>query len=134
MCGTSLLSLGRFNTYYEAAARLRAALSEEIRSSLAREVNLLLIPTALQSSCGIGEERMDNTEMFANDIMTVPASLAGLPAMSVPFACSQEHASAAGLQRVSSRLREHVILQVGQILEQDGSRPQHHKKNSINLL
>jgi aspartyl-tRNA(Asn)/glutamyl-tRNA(Gln) amidotransferase subunit A len=83
LCGTSVLSSDKFHTQYEAAAKLRAVLSQQLRSAL-EKVDLLLIPTALSSPCSLDRDRLDSTEMFANDVMTVPASLAGLPSVSIP--------------------------------------------------
>ena len=118
LCGTSVLSSDRFHTYYEAAAKLRAALSEQLRSSLDNQADLLLIPTALSSPVVFDGTAPDNTEMFANDIMTVPASLAGLPAVSVPVKSSGTTVEGVGgLQLIGQRLGEDVLLKVAQVLE-----------------
>jgi aspartyl-tRNA(Asn)/glutamyl-tRNA(Gln) amidotransferase subunit A len=56
--------------------------------------------------------------MFANDVMTVPASLAGLPSVSIPVSLTGDGKHMAGLQLMGARLREDMILRAGQILEQ----------------
>lgn len=120
LCGTSVLSSDRFHSHYEAAARLRAVLTKQLNCALA-EVDVLLIPTALTLPCPL-DECPDSTEMFANDVMTVPISLAGLPAVSVPFPLAptrgDEMKFVAGLQLVGSRLAEKTILDVAKVLEQ----------------
>jgi aspartyl-tRNA(Asn)/glutamyl-tRNA(Gln) amidotransferase subunit A len=117
LCGTSVLSSDKFHTQYEAAAKLRAVLSQQLRSAL-EKVDLLLIPTALSQPCSLDRDRLDSTEMFANDVMTVPASLAGLPSVSIPVSLTGDGTHMAGLQVMGPRLREDLILRAGQILEQ----------------
>jgi aspartyl-tRNA(Asn)/glutamyl-tRNA(Gln) amidotransferase subunit A len=117
LCGTSVLSSDKFHTQYEAAAKLRAVLSQQLRSAL-ENVDLLLIPTALSPPCSLDRDRLDSTEMFANDVMTVPASLAGLPSVSIPVSLTGDGKHMAGLQLMGARLREDMILRAGQILEQ----------------
>jgi aspartyl-tRNA(Asn)/glutamyl-tRNA(Gln) amidotransferase subunit A len=117
LCGTSVLSSDRFHTHYESAAKLRAALARQLNSVLQEKVDLLLIPTALSLPCRIDQDEVDNTAMFANDIMTVPSSLAGLPSVSVPIRIAEEDTFMGGLQLIGPRLREDLVLKVGKILE-----------------
>jgi aspartyl-tRNA(Asn)/glutamyl-tRNA(Gln) amidotransferase subunit A len=121
LCGTSVLSSDRFHTYYEAAAKLRAVLTRQLHESL-NDVDLLLVPTALFPPPQIGGEDMDATEMFANDVMTVPISLAGLPSVSVPVGLSVgtddeaaffQHA----LQLIGPRHGEATMLRTAAVLE-----------------
>ncbi len=116
LCGTSVLSSDRFHTHYEAAAKLRAALTKQFHRAF-EEVDVLLIPTVLSLPCSL-TELPDSTEMFANDVMTVPISLAGLPSVSVPVTVGTcDDAASVGLQLVGSRLNERVILDVAKVLE-----------------
>jgi aspartyl-tRNA(Asn)/glutamyl-tRNA(Gln) amidotransferase subunit A len=119
LCGTYVLSSDRFHTYYEAAARLRAALAQEIHSTLREKVNLLLIPTVLSSPQTIGDDCLkDSTAMFANDVMTVTASLAGIPALSIPVSGGEtDSLFVPGLQLMASRLNENTMLKTAKVLE-----------------
>jgi aspartyl-tRNA(Asn)/glutamyl-tRNA(Gln) amidotransferase subunit A len=119
LCGTSVLSSDRFHTHYEAAAKLRSYLATEIRTTLEEKADVILIPTVLSLPHRIDEGRLeDNTAMFANDVMTVPASLSGLPAVSIPSAIpGQRDIFSCGLQLITSRLNEHVILKAAKVLE-----------------
>ena len=119
LCGTSVLSSDRFHTHYEAAAKLRSYLAREIRTTLEEKVDLLLIPTVLSLPHRIDEGSLeDNTAMFANDVMTVPVSLSGLPAISIPtFIQGKSNIFSCGLQLITSRLNEHVILKAAKVLE-----------------
>lgn len=120
LCGTFVLSSDRFHTHYEAAAKLRAALTQQLCNSL-KQVDVLLFPTALTLPCSL-DKLPDSTEMFANDVMTVPASLAGLPAVSVPVPLkgSTDEWASIGLQLVGSRLDERTLLKVATIIERVG--------------
>jgi aspartyl-tRNA(Asn)/glutamyl-tRNA(Gln) amidotransferase subunit A len=123
LCGTSVLSSDRFHTYYEAAAKLRAVLTRQLHESL-NDVDLLLVPTALFPPPQIGSEgMMDATEMFANDVMTVPISLAGLPSVSVPVGRSVGADNEAAffqhaLQLVGPRHGEATMLRAAAVLEE----------------
>lgn len=83
LSGTSVLSSDRFHTHYEAATKIRALLSKQMRHAL-DGVDVLLTPTCL-SMPNTTMAYTDPTEMFANDVLTVPVSLACLPAMSIPW-------------------------------------------------
>ena len=120
LCGASVLSSDKFHTHYEAAAKLRAALAEEMSSVLENQADVLLIPTVLSMPPQINEEKrsdIDGTAMFANDAMTVPASLAGLPAISVPLSITGEETFIGGMQLISSRLKESVLLKSAKALQ-----------------
>ena len=125
LCGTSVLSSDRFHTYYEAAAKLRALLGRQLNEVLDNKVDLLLVPTALTLPCRLDkdhdDEPLDSTAMFANDVMTVGPSLAGLPAVSVPVKVDGESTFMSGLQLIGPRLREDLILYAGGILEERSS-------------
>jgi aspartyl-tRNA(Asn)/glutamyl-tRNA(Gln) amidotransferase subunit A len=118
LCGTSVLSSDRFHTHYEAAARLRAQLAKEMTSLLEETVDLLLIPTALSFPPKIQEGELENnTAMFANDVMTVPASLSGLPALSIPISTTGHDPFMAGMQLIGLRMKESLILKSAKVLE-----------------
>ena len=138
LCGTAVLSSDKFHTHYEAAAKIRAVVTQQLQDALRDQVDYLLIPSTLSppprihskwSSMedGTKDNVLDSTQMFANDIMTVPISLAGLAAVNVtlsPSSSSQQHQQSpleavTGLQLVGRRLEEERLLEVAQFL--DGS-------------
>ena len=124
LCGASVLSSDKFHTHYEAAAQIRAHLAEEFYSVLDGKVDIILIPTVLSLPHKIAQNNdndyivEDSTAMFANDIMTVPASLAGLPAVSIPVPIEGEKTFFGGMQLISSRLGESTLMKSAKILEQ----------------
>ena len=106
-----------------AAAKLRAALASQMHSVLQNKVDLLLIPTALSLPCEINDlTKLDSTEVFANDVMTVPASLAGLPSVSVPVPFEGGGHFLAGLQLIGSRLGEEKLVRAAKALESMSNR------------
>ena len=120
LCGTSVLSSDRFHTHYEAAAGVRAALTQQLHKTLKDEVDVLLVPTVLSSRPAAlsHEAPIDPTSTFATDVMTVPASLAGLPAISVPWRVREgEIFSSVGMQVIGARLQEARVLKVAQVME-----------------
>jgi aspartyl-tRNA(Asn)/glutamyl-tRNA(Gln) amidotransferase subunit A len=94
LAGTFVLSSDRFHTHYEAAAKLRAIVTNQLRKTL-QSVDVMIIPTSLTLP---HEKSFDPTLMFANDVLTVPISLACCPAISIPW----RERSPIGIQVVGS--------------------------------
>ena len=88
MIGSYVLSSGYFDAYYLQAQKSRTLLINEF-NALFEQYDMLLLPTAPTPAFGLGENSDDPLKMYLADIMTVPASLAGLPALNVPAGVSQ---------------------------------------------
>ena len=89
MIGSFVLSSGFFDAYYMQAQKARTLLIDEFKK-LFTEYDALLMPVAPTPAFKIGENASDPIKMYLADIMTVPASLAGLPAVSAPAGNSDE--------------------------------------------
>jgi aspartyl-tRNA(Asn)/glutamyl-tRNA(Gln) amidotransferase subunit A len=76
-----------------------------------------LTPTAPSAAFAIGEMTDDPVAMYLNDVFTVPANLAGLPALSVPAGLSADGLPL-GLQLIGRAFDEATVLRVGEVLEQ----------------
>ena len=83
MLGTFALSSGYYDAYYGRAQRVRARLRAEF-DAVFRDFDVLLTPTSPEPAFRIGEKTADPLTMYLNDIFTAPASLVGIPGMSVP--------------------------------------------------
>jgi aspartyl-tRNA(Asn)/glutamyl-tRNA(Gln) amidotransferase subunit A len=119
ICGTFVLSSDQFHSHYEAAATLRAVLTQQMHQAL-EECDMLLVPTALSPPVRL-ESSVDPTSMMANDIMTVAVSLAGLPSIAIPRGPEDSNNLVRpSLQLVGPRLGEHKILRAALALEQSG--------------
>ena len=79
---------------------------------------MILTPTTPSSAFKIGEKEDDPIKMYLNDIFTVPASLAGIPGISVPFGKSKEQLPL-GVQLLSKHFDEQTILNAGFYLEKN---------------
>lgn len=88
MIGSYVLSSGFFDAYYLQAQKARTVLINEF-NDLFKQYDYLLTPTAPTPAFGIGENADDPVKMYLADVMTVPASLAGLPAISAPAGVSK---------------------------------------------
>ena len=114
MIGTYVLSAGFYDAYYTQAQKVRALIARDF--DRAWEVcDLLLAPTAPSAAFAAGD-KADPLEMYLNDVFTVPASMAGLPAMSVPAGLS-ETGLPLGLQIIGPALDEAGVLNAGYAIE-----------------
>lgn len=89
MIGSYVLSSGFFDAYYQQAQKARTLLINEF-NKLFEQYDVLITPTAPTAAFGIGENTSDPVKMYLSDVMTVPASLAGVPAISVPAGTNQQ--------------------------------------------
>src|SRR6202011_321828 len=83
LIGTYVLSAGYYDAYYLKAQRVRTLIARDFAAAFGR-VDCILTPTAPSAAFAIGENSEDPIAMYLNDVFTVPANLAGVPAISVP--------------------------------------------------
>ncbi len=116
MIGTYVLSAGYYDAYFNQAQKVRALIARDFEE-VWKEVDLLLTPTAPSAAFALGEKSADPIAMYLNDVFAVPASLAGLPAMSVPAGLDGQGLPL-GLQIVGKALDEQGVLNAGLAIEQ----------------
>jgi aspartyl-tRNA(Asn)/glutamyl-tRNA(Gln) amidotransferase subunit A len=116
MIGTYVLSAGFYDAYFNRAQKVRALLARDFERVWA-ECDLILTPTAPSAAFAIGEKSADPIAMYLNDVFAVPASLAGLPAISVP-AGLDDQGLPLGLQLVGRALDEQGVLNAALALEE----------------
>jgi len=85
LLGTFVLSAGYYDAYYLKAQKVRTLVRRDFESAL-RDVDILCSPTYPTAAFRLGERTSDPLAMYLSDVYTLPASLAGIPAMSVPSA------------------------------------------------
>jgi aspartyl-tRNA(Asn)/glutamyl-tRNA(Gln) amidotransferase subunit A len=119
LIGTYVLSAGYYDAYYLKAQRVRTLIACDFARAFER-VDCILTPTAPSAAFAIGEKSGDPIEMYLNDVFTVPANLAGLPAVSIPAGLSGDGLPL-GLQVTGRAFDEETILRVAQILENAAS-------------
>lgn len=128
MLGTYALSSGYYNAYYRKAQQVRALVAHDFaalfgdgddreRGARREHCDLLISPVAPTSAFRIGEK--SGVGMYRDDVMTIPASLAGLPALSVPCAAASERSAGLpiGLQLIGRYADDAGVLRAGHAFE-----------------
>ncbi|HEX5318486.1 MAG TPA: Asp-tRNA(Asn)/Glu-tRNA(Gln) amidotransferase subunit GatA [Stellaceae bacterium] len=115
LIGTYVLSAGYYDAYYLKAQRVRALIAGDFATAFER-CDCILAPTAPSAAFPIGEKSDDPIAMYLNDVFTVPADLAGLPAVSVPAGLSADGLPL-GMQMIGRAFDEATVLRVGDVVE-----------------
>jgi aspartyl-tRNA(Asn)/glutamyl-tRNA(Gln) amidotransferase subunit A len=116
MIGTYVLSAGFYDAYFNQAQKVRALIARDFERVFG-EVDLILTPTAPSAAFALGDRSDDPIAMYLNDVFAVPASLAGLPAMSVPAGLDTQGLPL-GLQLIGRAFDEQSVLNAGLALEE----------------
>ena len=115
LIGSYVLSAGYYDAYYTKAQRVRALIARDFAQAFER-CNVILAPTAPSTAFAIGENEDDPIKMYLNDAFTVPISLAGLPAISVPAGLGGD-GMPLGLQIIGRPFDEQGLLNVAEAVE-----------------
>ena len=115
MIGTYVLSAGYYDAYYLKAQQVRNIVFRDFKAAF-EDVDVILTPTAPFAAFAHGELAGDPIAMYLNDLFAVPASLAGLPGVSVPAGLTTEGLPL-GLQLIGRTFDEETVLRVGDVLE-----------------
>ena len=124
MLGTYALSAGYYDAYYGRAQRVRTKIVEDFRCAF-EQVDFIVTPTTPGVAFGLGEKTKDPWSMYLNDYLTVPMSLAGIPAISIPCGLSEPSADPecevrplpVGLQLAGPAFSENRLLDTAHALE-----------------
>jgi aspartyl-tRNA(Asn)/glutamyl-tRNA(Gln) amidotransferase subunit A len=109
LTGTYVLSAGYYDAYYLQAQKVRRLISDDFAAAFG-EVDVIAGPTTPTPAFPMGQKTDDPVQMYLNDIYTIGANLAGLPAMSVP--CGMVHGLPVGLQLIAPHLHESRLLRL----------------------
>ena len=123
LLGTFVLSAGHYDAYYKRALRAKAAIGRAFDQAF-RRYDLLLTPTAPTTAPRLGESLADPLEMYLGDIYTVPANLAGLPALSMPCGFDQKGLPI-GAQLMGPALGDRAVLDAAHAFQLETD---HHRK------
>ncbi|MBK5233562.1 MAG: Asp-tRNA(Asn)/Glu-tRNA(Gln) amidotransferase subunit GatA [Thermoleophilia bacterium] len=120
MLGTYALSSGYYDAYYGRAQRVRTKIVDDFNSAFAK-VDFVITPTSPSVAFGLGEKTADPLTMYMTDLFTVPMSLAGIPAISIPagMATPEEGGTAmpVGFQIAAPAFGEQKLLEASFALE-----------------
>jgi len=116
MLGTYVLSAGYRDAYYNKAQKVRVMIVNDFKKVFSSQdcVDFVLTPTTPTTAFKIGEKK-DPLAMYLSDIYTVPASLAGLPAISMP--CGKVGNLPIGLQIIGPQFKDNLVLEIAQAFE-----------------
>ncbi|MDP6606439.1 MAG: Asp-tRNA(Asn)/Glu-tRNA(Gln) amidotransferase subunit GatA [Dehalococcoidia bacterium] len=115
MLGTYALSAGYYDAYYLKAQKVRTLIRREFEQAFAGH-DLLLTPTTPSVAFKIGEKMDDPYAMYLNDLFTIPANIAGVPALSVP--CGLSDGLPVGLHLIGRAFEEGTLLRAAHAYEQ----------------
>ncbi|MDE0617927.1 MAG: amidase family protein, partial [Rhodospirillaceae bacterium] len=116
LIGTYVLSAGYYDAYYIKAQRVRSLIARDFREAF-ETVDAILTPTTPTAAFPLGEKMDDPIAMYLNDVFTVPASMAGLPAISVPAGLDGDGLPL-GLHLIADAFEEETLFRVAGVLEE----------------
>lgn len=115
LIGTYVLSAGYYDAYYLKAQRVRRLVSDDFQQAFAN-VDVILAPATPTPAFKLGEKTKDPVSMYLNDIFTIPANLAGLPAISIPAGFINQ--LPVGVQLIANHFAEAKLLNVAHQFQQ----------------
>ncbi|MCL6616847.1 MAG: Asp-tRNA(Asn)/Glu-tRNA(Gln) amidotransferase subunit GatA, partial [Anoxybacillus ayderensis] len=115
MLGTFALSSGYYDAYYKKAQKVRTLIKQDFENVF-EKYDVIIGPTTPTPAFKIGEKTSDPLTMYANDILTIPVNLAGVPGISVP--CGFVNGLPVGLQIIGKHFDESTIYRVAHAFEQ----------------
>jgi aspartyl-tRNA(Asn)/glutamyl-tRNA(Gln) amidotransferase subunit A len=129
MLGTYALSSGYYDAYYGRAQRVRTMIVRDFETAFS-EVDFMITPTSPSVAFGLGEKTEDPWTMYLSDLFTVPMSLAGIPAISIPAGLAEPTGGGTplpvGFQIAAPAFREQKLIEASYALESaiafDGSK------------
>lgn len=127
MLGTYALSSGYYDAYYKKAQQLRRLIKNDFDHAF-EKVDMLMCPTCPDTAFDIGSKSEDPLAMYLTDIATITANLAGIPAMSLPFALDSNKMPI-GIQLLAPMLKEDRMFNFAYKLEQAADFNNKHQNN-----
>ncbi|MBW4083788.1 Asp-tRNA(Asn)/Glu-tRNA(Gln) amidotransferase subunit GatA [Paenibacillus sp. S150] len=122
MLGTYALSSGYYDAYYLKAQKVRTLIKQDF-DEVFQKYDVVIGPAAPTTAFKLGSQTEDPLTMYLNDILTIPVSLAGIPAVSIP--CGFAEGLPVGLQIIGKEFDESTMLRVAHAFEQHTD---HHKQ------
>lgn len=115
LLGTYILSYGYYDAYYNTAIKVREAIKEEL-ANIFLEVDAIITPTSPVMPFKFGEKIDDPISMYLSDLFSVPANIAGIPAISLPSGKNKDGLPF-GLHVMAPFLREDILFTIGKDFE-----------------
>ncbi len=116
LLGNFVLSSGYYDAYYSKAQKVRQLMAEDFEQAF-QEVDMVFAPTTPTTAFKFGEKTDDPLQMYLSDIFTIPANLAGLPAISIPTKESSAGELPVGFQLIGPKFKDYSLLGLGRWYE-----------------
>lgn len=116
MLGTYALSAGYYDAYYGQAQKVRTLIKGDFESAF-ESVDVIAAPVAPTTAFRIGEHTNDPLAMYLEDVFTLPANLAGIPALSFPVGFDRNKLPI-GMQLMGANFQEEVLFQIAHVYQQ----------------
>jgi len=117
LIGTYVLSAGYYDAYYLKAQKVRKLIANDFVETF-KECDLIITPTAPSAAFPLNEKQDDPIKMYLNDVFTVPASLAGIPGISIPYG-KDKKGLPLGIQLLGKHFDEQELFNAAYALEKD---------------
>jgi aspartyl-tRNA(Asn)/glutamyl-tRNA(Gln) amidotransferase subunit A len=114
MIGTYALSAGYYDAFYGQAQKVRTVISRE-HAAVFERFDLIVSPTSPTVAFELGEKTQDPLAMYASDVLTIPANMAGLPGLSIP--CGLSEGLPVGFQLTGPQFSENKLFRAAHALE-----------------
>jgi aspartyl-tRNA(Asn)/glutamyl-tRNA(Gln) amidotransferase subunit A len=114
--GTYALSAGYFDAYYGSAQKVRTLIQQDFATAFS-QVDVLITPSAPHTAFRLGEQLDDPLAMYANDLTTIPANLAGVPGLALPIGLDLDTGLPIGLQLMAPAHADQRLFVVGGAVE-----------------
>ncbi|MBI1957536.1 MAG: Asp-tRNA(Asn)/Glu-tRNA(Gln) amidotransferase subunit GatA, partial [Candidatus Niyogibacteria bacterium] len=116
--GTYVLSHGYYDAYYRRASRVRRLIGQDFENAFL-DVDCIVAPVSPKPAFKLGEKVKDPLSMYLEDIFLVPANLAGIPALSLPYGAVERDGKKlpVGVQLIGPRFGEGILFDIGKFLE-----------------
>lgn len=115
--GTYVLSAGNYDAFYGAALKVRTLIQRDFAAAFA-QADVLVSPTAPTTAFKFGEKSDDPIAMYLNDVATIPANLAGVPAISIPSGVASEDGLPVGFQVIAPARKDDLMYRVARFVEE----------------
>jgi aspartyl-tRNA(Asn)/glutamyl-tRNA(Gln) amidotransferase subunit A len=114
--GTYALSAGYYDAYYGKAQKVRTLIQRDFAEAFSK-VDALITPTAPTTAFRFGEQLDNPLTMWANDMTTIPANLAGVPGLALPMGLAPDDGLPVGAQLMAPAYEDHRLFDIGAALE-----------------
>ena len=128
IAGTYVLCNNNIKSYYQKAQKVRRLIFEDFQKSF-KKVDVILTPTSSTTAFALNE-KLDPIKMYNNDLFTVPASLAGLPCISMPVGLSKKSRLPVAIQMIAKSYDENTLFRFANVIEKSAN---FHHAHSFNL-